>query len=150
MVGPDKDGSLNEVKKMAREKNLNCHFKGKLSKEEWIKLSEGYDIFINTTLIDNTPVSVIEAMALGLPVVSTNVGGIPYLISNEENGLLVKPRDAEAMAKGILRLMENPEFAENLSKKGRLKAEKFNWPEVKQLWLRIARLKIIYLTRAKT
>ncbi|MGA8853272.1 MAG: glycosyltransferase family 4 protein, partial [Christiangramia sp.] len=86
---------------------------------------------------DNTPVSVIEAMALGLPVVSTNVGGIPYLISNEENGLLVKPRDAEAMAKGILRLMENPELAENLSKKGRLKAEKFNWLEVKQLWLEL-------------
>ena len=137
MVGPDKDGSLNEVKEVAREKDLNCQFKGKLSKDEWIKLSEEYDIFINTTLIDNTPVSVIEAMALGLPIVSTNVGGIPYLISNEENGLLVEPRDSEAMAKDIIRLIENPELAESLSNQGRLKAEKFNWPEVKQLWLQL-------------
>ena len=81
--------------------------------------------------------SVIEAMALGLPVVSTNVGGIPYLISNEENGLLVEPGDAEAMANAIIRLIENPELAENLSNKGRLKAEKFNWPEVKELWLEL-------------
>ena len=137
MVGPEKDGSLKEVKKVALEKGLNCLFKGKLTKTEWLKLSQEYDIFLNTTLVDNTPVSVIEAMALGLPVVSTNVGGIPYLISNEENGLLVESGDSEGMVKAIKNLLLNPELSQNLSNKGRLKAEKFNWPEVKDLWLEL-------------
>ena len=51
---------------------------GILRKAEWIELSKDYDVFINTTNVDNMPVSVIEAMALGMPIVSTNVGGIPF------------------------------------------------------------------------
>jgi len=137
MVGPDKDGSLHKLKDISEEKGLNIQFKGKLSKAEWIKVSEDYDIFINTTLVDNTPVSVIEAMALGLPVVSTDVGGIPYLITHKENGLLVKPRDVKAMTLAINKLLENPELAESLSTGGRKQAEKFNWTQVKELWLEL-------------
>lgn len=137
MVGPEKDGSLKKVQRISEEKGLNIEFKGKLAKTEWIKLSQDYDIFINTTLIDNTPVSVIEAMALGLPVVSTNVGGVPYLITNEENGLLVEPGDSEEMLNAIKRLLQNPELAKSLSNTGRLEAEKFDWAEVKQLWLEL-------------
>ena len=80
MIGPDVDGSLTKVKDLARKKNLDVNFTGKLSKPEWINYSKDFNVFINTTNFDNTPVSVIEAMALGLPVVSTNVGGMPFLI----------------------------------------------------------------------
>jgi len=135
MVGPEKDGSLKRMEQISKKKNLNIVFKGKLTKPEWTKLSKSYDIFINTALIDNTPVSVIEAMALGLPVVSTNVGGIPYLIKNEENGLLVKPEDSQEMLKAIKKLLQNPELTERLSNKGRLKAEEFDWADVKQAWI---------------
>ena len=82
MVGPEKDGSLQRCKNVAQELNLPITFPGILKKEEWIDLSKDYDIFINTTNFDNMPVSVMEAMALGLPVVSTNVGGLPYLIED--------------------------------------------------------------------
>ena len=97
MVGPDKDGTLENTKNLAQKLGIEEHivFMGKMEKEEWIALSKGYDIFINTTNADNTPVSVMEAMALGLPVVSTNVGGIPYLIEDGLDGLLVEPKNAD-------------------------------------------------------
>ncbi|KAA6329422.1 hypothetical protein EZS27_021771 [termite gut metagenome] len=77
MVGQDKDGSMLKSQQLANLLGIACSvtFTGKLTKQAWIKLSEQYNIFINTTDVDNTPVSVIEAMALGLPVISTNVGG---------------------------------------------------------------------------
>ncbi|MCP9198292.1 glycosyltransferase family 4 protein [Gramella sp. GC03-9] len=137
MVGPDKDGSLNELKKIAEQKQLPVHFTGKLSKQEWLALSRDCDIFINTTNIDNTPVSLIEAMALGLPVISTNVGGIPYLIDHEENGLLVPPGDAQEMAAAICRLLNEPGLAERISENGRTKVKNFDWEQVKALWLEL-------------
>ena len=97
MIGPDVDGSMIKVKDLAKRRNLNVKFTGKLSKPDWIKLSIDCNVFINTTNIDNTPVSVIEAMALGLPIVSTNVGGIPFLISESKEGLLVPPQDVNSM-----------------------------------------------------
>ena len=96
MIGPDRDGSMAEFIKYAESKGVIERIKitGKLSKEEWIKVSEDYDFFINTTNIDNTPVSVIEAMALGLIVVSTNPGGIPFLLTADKDSILVEPGDS--------------------------------------------------------
>ena len=91
MIGPDKDGSLNKAKLLAKKRTIedDIEFTGRLTKKQWNEKSRKFDVFINTTTIDNLPVSVIEAMALGLPVVSTNVGGIPFLIRNEENGFFI-------------------------------------------------------------
>ena len=137
MVGPEKDGSLKRTKKLAREKKLPVEFKGKLTKEEWIPLSGHYDIFINTTSVDNTPVSVIEAMALGLPVVSTNVGGLPYLIEEGETGLLVEPDDIKAMAEAIRKLLSDSLLAEKISRNARKKVENFDWQKLRQNWLEL-------------
>src|SRR5690606_3541338 len=119
MVGPDKDGSMERCKALAKEKGLDVIFTGMLSKSDWLKLSEGFDIFINTTNFDNTPVSVIEAMALGMPVVSTNVGGIPFLIEDGKTGILTEPDDAAAMASAIMSLVNNPEKALELTENAR-------------------------------
>jgi glycosyltransferase involved in cell wall biosynthesis len=91
MIGPDKDGSKVEVEKLIKKENLAnlVTLKGKMSKQEWIQLADNSDVFINTTNFDNQPVSIIEAMALGFPIVSTNAGGMPYLIDDGETGLLV-------------------------------------------------------------
>jgi glycosyltransferase involved in cell wall biosynthesis len=137
MVGPNKENLLEKCKNYAHLHSIDVKFTGKLSKDEWIKLSQDYNIFINTTHFDNTPVSVIEAMALGLPVVSTNVGGIPYLISNNENGLLVNDDDAIAMANAIKKLLNNPEQRNSIIVNARKYVEQFDWEIVKKEWYQI-------------
>lgn len=134
MVGPDKDGSLVQCKDYVEKRKLPVTFTGKLSKEAWRELSGDYDIFINTTHFDNTPVSVLEAMALGLPVVSTNVGGIPYLLKNDEEALLVAPDEVIPFVHAVERLLKSPELVEKLSSQGRRKVENFDWSVVKQAW----------------
>ncbi|QXP78228.1 MULTISPECIES: glycosyltransferase family 4 protein [Winogradskyella] len=134
MVGPDADGTLEDVKMLATQLNLNVEFTGKLTKKEWISVSKNYNIFINTTNLDNTPVSVIEAMALGLPVVSTNVGGMPFLISDTIEGLLVQPQDSKAMVNKILELMLDVQLREKLVYNAREKSESFAWEAVKSRW----------------
>ncbi|WP_248723484.1 glycosyltransferase family 4 protein [Seonamhaeicola sp. ML3] len=137
MVGPDNDGSLNEVKDLARVLDVDLKFTGKLSKEEWIELSKEYNIFINTTNVDNTPVSVIEAMALGLPVISTDVGGMPFLIKNGVDGLLVKPNSVEAFLFAIKTLTNTPSSIEAMTNNARRKVELFDWEVVKHQWFKI-------------
>jgi len=135
MVGPDNDGSLEITKAYAEKLGVSVKFTGKLSKTEWIALSKDYNLFINTTNFDNTPVSVIEVMALGLPIVSTNVGGLPFLIENENEGLLVNPDNPEAFVKAILRYKNETDFCQSVIKQARIKAETFNWNQVKQQWI---------------
>ncbi len=134
MVGPDNDGSLEETKAYANTLGVSVTFTGKLSKPEWILLSEAYTVFINTTNFDNTPVSVIEAMALGLPIVSTNVGGMPFLIDHSTDGLLVPPNSPEAFVDAILKYKKDDTFCKAVIKNARTKAESFDWTTVKPLW----------------
>lgn len=134
MVGPEKDDSYKECLAFAKAKNLAVTFTGLLSKEAWIKLAASHDIFINTTNFDNTPVSVIEAMALGLPVVSTNVGGIPFLIDDGTDGLLTPAKDVKAFCGSVSRLLNNLTLAQELAQNAREKAEGFDWSTVKNRW----------------
>lgn len=134
MVGPDKDGSLEITKKYAENLGLNVIFTGGLPQKKWLELSNGYDVFINTTHIDNTPISVMEAMAMGLPIVSTNVGGIPFLLENEKDSLLVNDNDVQIMASSIIRTLENQSETFIRVQNARKKVESFDWNSVKKLW----------------
>ncbi len=139
MVGPDKDGSMEKCKQLAEELGLEkkVRFTGRLSKEAWIALAAEYDIFINTTNIDNTPVSVIEAMALGLPVVSTNVGGLPYLLEDGKDGLLVPPANPKAMAQAVVSLLKDERRAVHQAKRAREKVEAFDVKVVVEQWKKL-------------
>jgi glycosyltransferase involved in cell wall biosynthesis len=139
MVGPDKDGSLEKCKKYAIKHQLTVEFTGKLTKNEWIKRAADFDIFINTTHFDNTPVSVIEAMALGLPVISTNVGGIPYLVENGVNAFLIGDNDAEGFVNRIKDLIKNPEKTQKMAKNARKTVEGFDWSSIKFKWKKVLR-----------
>jgi glycosyltransferase involved in cell wall biosynthesis len=77
------------------------------------------DIFITTSVSDGTPVSLLEAMASGLPCIATSVGGIPEWITNGENGLLIPPRSPEAVAAAILRLAADPALRTGLGERAR-------------------------------
>ena len=137
MVGPEKDGALQKCKKVVVELNLPVTFTGILKKEEWIAISENYDIFINTTNFDNMPVSVMEAMALGLPVISTNVGGMPFLIDSGMNGVLVPPNNPQVFVEAIKNLCHNPSETEKISQNSRFKMENFDWEKLKEQWIEL-------------
>ena len=136
MVGPNKDGSKEKVEQLADSLNVGhkLTITGKLSKEEWIKLSEKYDIFINTTNFDNLPVSIIEAMCLGFPIVSTNAGGLPYLIEHNVDGMLVDIDDNHAMAACIRQLLDDENFAGKMSEMAIRKGKSFDWEHIKGQW----------------
>ncbi len=134
MIGPDKDGSLLQTRKYAESLNLEVEFTGGMSKKDWISKAKEYDIFINTTHFDNTPVSVMEAMALGLPVVSTKVGGIPYLLEDQLDALLVSDGNVEQMVQAIEYCVENSIKAQKIALNARKKVEKFDWNVVKEQW----------------
>jgi len=136
MVGPDKDGSMEECKQLVKDLGLSnsVKFTGKLSKEEWHKLARNYCIFINTSDFDNTPVSVIEAMSLGLPVVSTRVGGIPFLIKDKTHALLVEKNNVSEMKEAVSHLVDNPDVTLDLVNNARHLAENFDWTVVKNQW----------------
>ena len=137
MVGPFVDDSYNDCLKLISELKLetSVEFTDVLLKEDWHKKSEDYDIFINTTNFDNTPVSIMEAMALGLPIVSTNVGGMPFLIDDTSDGLLVSKYNAEDMTKAIILILDNKH--PNLAANARKKVENFSWDNNKEKWFQI-------------
>lgn len=140
MIGPDKgDGSLGAARQTAAELGVAAlvTFPGPVPKDQVPKALENADIFLNTTNFDNTPVSVLEAMACGLPVVSTNVGGIPYLLTHNETALLSAPGDAAAMTKAVLQLMRHQDLAANLSRNARRQVEPFDWAAVLPQWERL-------------
>jgi glycosyltransferase involved in cell wall biosynthesis len=134
MVGPKKDNSLEKAIRFAKNHNVEVNFIGKLSKEKWIELSAAYNVFINTTHFDNTPISVIEAMALEIPVVSTNVGGIPYLLKHDYNALLVSDNNIEAMTLQINRIFIEPNLANKLTENAKESIKSFDWDMVKKQW----------------
>jgi len=137
MMGPDRgDGSLQAMRRTAKTLAVaqRITLPGKIKKAkvpEWINRG---DIFLNTTNVDNTPVSVIEAMVSGLCVVSTNVGGIPYLLRHEHDALLVSPDDPDAMAAAVRRLFTEPGLAERLSFNARRTADQFDWSIILPQW----------------
>jgi glycosyltransferase involved in cell wall biosynthesis len=137
MIGPDrKDGSLEKA--MATARNLGVmdrvSFVTGVPKSEVPSHLNTADIFLNTTTVDNTPVSVIEALACGLCVVSTNVGGIPHLIRDEWDGLLVPPGDAMAFGAAIRRILTVDTLAAKLSSNALQKAKTFDWSVVLPRW----------------
>jgi glycosyltransferase involved in cell wall biosynthesis len=139
MVGPKKDESYETTVAYAKDNNVAVSFTGKLSKKEWANLSADYNLFLNTTHFDNTPVSVMEAIALGLPVVSTNVGGIPFLLQHEKNALLVGDNDLEDMVVQIERLFNEPQLANTLVTKAYDLIQGFDWSIIRKQWIDLLR-----------
>jgi glycosyltransferase involved in cell wall biosynthesis len=135
MAGQDK-GLLQSTIRLADQKGLsaNVRFPGFLDMPGKQREFSANDIFINTNRVDNTPVSIIEAAAFGLPVVATRVGGIPYLLEDEKTALLVDSGDTSAMAAAVERLYHDPNLCAHLSRNGRCLAEKFRWQAVKPQW----------------
>jgi glycosyltransferase involved in cell wall biosynthesis len=109
----------------------------KVSRKEWLELSENYDIMVSTPIIDNTPVSIIEGMALGMCIVSTNVGGVSYLLEDGKDSILVENNNELELTNAIELLLNDNTFSYSLSKNAREKASNFDWSKIKEEWQNI-------------
>ena len=125
-----------KLKRLAEELKLeNVRFVGKISNDEMARLYAKTDIYLNSSLVDNMPLSIIEAFSCGVPVVSYATGGIPYMIEARETGLLVEPNDYEALARQAIFLLENQEFTKKIVAKARAEVVKYSWENVRDGWL---------------
>lgn len=137
MYGPDKeDGSLDVARSVVERAGISAklHALGPIPKVEVPLRLALYDIFLNTTTAESFGISVVEAAALGMCIVTTNVGELPYIWTHEHDALLVPPNDPQAMADAIRRILTEPGLAERLSRNARTTAEQFDWAIVLPQW----------------
>jgi glycosyltransferase involved in cell wall biosynthesis len=115
------------------------HFTGRVEPESVPTLYSSADIFLNAAIIDNQPVSVLEAFAAGLPVVSTGTGDIAAMLRHGEAGVLVPQEDPEAIATATIDLLEQPQRALALARKARAEVETYTWDRISAEWAEVYR-----------
>src|SRR5207245_6926099 len=113
------------VAKLIRESGFEKSFcpLGRVENKDMPGLYACSDLVVMPSLIEATSLSAMEAMAAGKPLVSTNVGGLPYLVRDGENGFLVPPRQTTALAEAMKRLLDSPTDRKNFGKNGRARVE---------------------------
>ena len=133
------EGSEREhLQYLSQELHLrNVEFTGSIKPDKMPAYYDRADVYLNSPSIDNMPNSVIEAFACGLPVVSTNAGGIPYIVDDGRTGLLVDIDDHEALARAALRLFREGNFAAEIIKNAHLEVQKYSWSNVRREWLHV-------------
>ena len=114
-------------------------FTGRVPPSEIARHYADADIYVQMPSIDNMPLSVLEAFASGLPVVSTSVGGVPSILTDGVHGLLAPDNDDEAVAAQVISLLENPPLARRLAAAARETCAVYQWPVAREGWLRVYR-----------
>lgn len=135
MAGADQgllDATRQEAERLGVQDLID--FPGYIGADEKRRAFADHDLFLNTNVVDNMPVSVLEACASGLVPIATAVGGIGRLLDDGVNGVLVESDDDEAMAAAVLDLLADPGLVERLSAGARLVAERSGWDNVRTLW----------------
>lgn len=105
-------------------------FVGRVERDAMAELLRASTLAINPSRVDNTPNSVLEALACGVPVVSTDVGGVPFIVEDGVTALLVPPRDPPAMAAALLRLLDDQALAVRMATAGLLQVQRYTWLQV--------------------
>lgn len=127
-----------QIEHLARTFGLrHVRFTGSVSPSAMAQLYDETDVFLNGSKIDNAPLSIIEAAACGLVVVSTNAGGIPLMVSDEESGLLVSIDDANGMADAVQRVLREPSLTSSMVAAGRRRCQAHTWAAVRDRWLAV-------------
>jgi len=133
------DGSRRaEIEGLAKKLELrDVVFAGCVPPGEMPMFYSEADVLLNGSNVDNMPISIIEAFAAGLPVVTSDAGGIPYIVAHEQTGLLVRRGDHEAMARAAMRLLDDEEFAYEIASRACAACQKYTWTEVRRDWLNL-------------
>jgi glycosyltransferase involved in cell wall biosynthesis len=114
-------------------------FAGRVKPDEIARVYADHDIYIQSPNLDNMPTSVIEAYASGLPVVSTDAGGVPAILTHGVHGLLAPVNDHEALGAQVVRLLDEPGLAERLTRAAFEACQSCTWNAVRGQWLRAYR-----------
>ena len=114
-------------------------FTGRIDNSAMAALYREADIMLNPSLVDNMPNSVLEALAGGVAVVSTDVGGVPYLVEHRRSALLVPPQNPQAMADAMFLLLGEPDLKERLRQAGLQLADQYTWAQVRPRLLQVYR-----------
>lgn len=115
------NGEVEKIKTIIRDKHLEdvVEFKGWVSGDDKIRLLNSADIFILPSYNEGLPISVLEAMGYGIPVIATPVGGIPEVITDGENGFLVSPGDVDGIVNALSSLVKDPSLRKVMGENAR-------------------------------
>jgi L-malate glycosyltransferase len=124
-----------KLKQFTKDLNLaNVEFIGKVANDKMPEIYNQADIYLNASIVDNMPLSFIEAFACGLPIVSYATGGIPYIVENGKTGVLVEQNDYTALANEALKLLGNNDLAQQIISNAHEEVAKYSFNEVKEKW----------------
>ena len=128
------------IRALARDLGVrDVEFCGAVPRDRIGEILDGADIFVNASRIDNMPVSILEAFAAGLPVVSAASGGIPHLVQHERTGLLSDVDDVFALAQNVRRVIADQALARRLARNAYEESSHYRWPAIRTDWLRLYR-----------
>lgn len=133
------DGPLREeLEKFCKQQGIHdVEFLGELPYREVLKQVANSDIFILTSLEEGMPNAIIEALALGKPVIATAVGGIPEVVKDGVNGILVPPKSTEHIAKALERLLSDSELRRKLGEAAAESVKDYTWSKIAEKYERI-------------
>jgi glycosyltransferase involved in cell wall biosynthesis len=114
-------------------------FCGRVERDAMASLYRDADVVVNPSLVDNMPNSVLEALASGVPVVSTNVGGVPYIVRDGASALLVPPGAPAELAAAVRRVLDDAALAAALRENGLRDVRQYAWPHVRDQWAQVYR-----------
>jgi len=130
--GPERE----RLERAARTLELrNVEFIGPIPHSKIGDVYDVVDVYLNSPNFDCMPGSLIECFAAGVPVVSTRAGGIPYIVTDGETGLLVNTDDHVALAARAIYLLENPSAARAIIEKARRECARYTWAAIRPQWL---------------
>ena len=133
VVGPT-GRAWNKFRKRAIKRNIrDVYFAGYASYDDLPRYYKSADIFCSpATDKESFGIVLLEAMAIGKPTVATNIAGYAAVVSDGDDGILVKPRDERDLAKALLRLLQDKTAREKMGKMGRIKAREYSWKTVSE------------------
>jgi len=132
------DGSQRRsLEKLAADLGLtNITFDGQVPPEKIADVYDGADVFLNGSEIDNQPLSLLEAFASGLPIVTTDAGGIPYIVTDRVSGMLVPCGDYVQMAQRAIELLSDPQLVTRIVENGRHECSRYSWDILRDEWMK--------------